>query len=386
MIDVMLCFHIHQPYRLEPVHLPDREADLFDNDMNRSLLEKVSTTCYVPATKTLQSLERRYGKDFKCSFSITGTVVEQLVTHKPAVMEGLRTLCSSPSVELIGETYYHSLFSRFDREEFIEQVKQHSDMMKREFARVPSVFRNTELLYEDSVSDYLSSLDQFRVLLCEDVALGQDNTAAPPMSYNGLHILLGRDHVMTDEVAFRFDGPDSPGHGLTAQSFVSQLAESEKAHVLLYMDYETLGEHHPEKSGIFTFFRDLAEIILNSAHMRFIVPSDAQERLTGQPVSVQRPVTWADSAKDLSAWLSCEIQNNAISAMLELWAAVKRRGDAHLLEMTRRLTSSDHFYYMYPWDGGADAEVHRHFAPYTSPEEAYMRYMAALAVLELKLS
>jgi len=103
-------------------------------------------------------------------------------------------------------------------------------------------------------------------------------------------------------------------------------------------------------------------------------------------VSVQKPVSWADSGKNLSAWLSSDLQKNAMDTLLELWAELKCRGDERILKMARRLSSSDHFHYMYPWDRGADAEVHRCFSPYDSPVDAYMRYMAALAALELRLS
>lgn len=391
----MLCFHIHQPYRLETVHLFDRCTELFDNGMNREVVEKVSRSCYLPASDMLSSLVERYGADFKCAFSITGTVVEQLKIWTPDVLERLRRLTATGSVELLGETYYHSLFSHFDREEFVDQVGQHSAMMKREFSVLPRVFRNTELIYDDRISDYLSSFDQFRVLLCEDTAADQTAEHTTRKSYNDLHLLLFRDHVLSDDIAFRFSNHEKPDHHLTAKTYASRLRECGEMlddgcnpHALLYMDYETLGEHQRESSGIFTFFQDLTEIIFNSTQMRFSWPSDSlsQPREQMSRVSVQRPVSWADSGKNLSAWLSSDLQKNAMNTMLEVWARARRRGDEQILERVRRLSSSDHFYYMYPWKGDADAEVHRYFSPYVSPEEAYMRYMAALAALELKLS
>jgi alpha-amylase len=418
MIHVMLCFHIHQPYRLGAVNLFDRRSDPFDMNMNRAILEKVSQSCYLPAGKLFLSLAERFGLDFKCSFSITGTAVEQLRMWNPDVLEQLQRLAASGCVEFIGETYHHSLFSHFDREEFVEQACMHAAMLQQEFSARSVVFRNTELLYEDSLSDYLSSLTQYRVLLVEDVVLhAATNDAAcniaesapahaadsassgVPLrllrSYNGLHVLLLRDYALSDDIAFRFAGTCDCGHNLTADAFALRLSRradslhgTGDATILLYVDYETLGEHYTEESGIFTFFRDLAEIILDSAHMRFSWPSDTLEPGLEQArtMSVVEPVSWTDSGKDLSAWLSSDLQKNAMSSLLELHADVKGRADSQTLEMARRLSSSDHFYYMYPWNGSADAEVHRHFSPYDSPEEAYMRYMAALAALEVRIS
>ena len=395
MLDVMLCFHIHQPYRLCKVRFFDRNAELFDDVLNRAVLEKVSRHCYTPASDLLYTLAKCNGADFKCAFSITGTAVEQLKMWNPEALDRLRRLVATESVELMGETYFHSLFSLFDREEFIDQVDLHTEMTKHEFSVRPYVFRNTELLYDDAVSDYLSCFDQFRVLLCEDAAVDDAAGATPCTSYNGLHFLLFRDHTLSDDIAFRFRGSGNCDLSLTPKLFASELIkredifhEGDSPVVLLYVDYETLGEHYSEKSGIFTFFKDLAEIILNSAQMRFSRPSDCLDRPGKQMrrVSVRRPVSWADSGKNLSAWLSSDLQKNAMNTLLELWTGLKRRGDEQILKMVRRLSSSDHFYYMYPWNGGADAEVHRCFSPYDSPEDAYMRYMAALAALELRLS
>lgn len=395
MLDIVLCFHIHQPYRLRTVRLVDRSGDLFDDVLNRAVVEKAARTCYLPACDLLKGLMDRYGSDFKCAFSITGTAAEQFSMWKPLVMEHLRGLAATRCVEFIGETYYHSLFSHFDRGEFIEQVRQHSAMMEHEFSVLPTVFRNTELLYDDVVSDYLSSFDQFHVLLCEDAVADLPVTQKLHRSYNDLHVLLLRNHRLTDDIAFRFSDRQWAGYPLTAERYASRLKEYEDtvddghdSFLLLYMDYETLGEHHARSTGIFQFFQDLAEIILNSTCMRFSWPSDSLSHVEGHltRVSVPKPTSWADSGKDLSAWLSCDLQENAMNTLLEVTARARRKGNEAHIERVRRLSSSDHFYYMYPWEGGADAEVHRHFSPYHSPEDAYMRYINVLTALELNLS
>jgi alpha-amylase len=268
-------------------------------------------------------------------------------------------------------------------------------MMETEFAVQPKAFRNTELLYDDRVSDYLSSFDQFHVLLCEDTVANLPATHKLFRSYNDLHVLLLRNHRLTDDIAFRFSNREWAGYPLTAEKYASWLEgcggvedDESNSFLLLYMDYETLGEHHAKGTGIFQFFQDLAGIILNSTSMRFSWPSDSlrQPKEHATRVSVQKPVSWADSGKDLSAWLSSDLQVNAMHTLLEVTARVRRTGDEALVERVRRLSSSDHFYYMYPWEGGADAEVHRHFSPYHSPEDAYMRYMNAITALELNLT
>jgi alpha-amylase len=366
---------------------------IFDEDWNRAVVQKVTRTCYLPASSLLLGLIDRYGSGFKCSFSITGTAVEQLRKWGPEAFERFQKLSDTGSVEFMGETYYHSLFSLFDREEFVEQVRLHTAMMESEFDIKPEVFRNTELLYDDRVSDYVSSFDQFSVLLCEDAVTGLTAKRKLLKSYNGLHILLPRDHRLTDDIAFRFSDREWTEYPLSAVKYATWLENMQESEngdrfVTLYLDYETLGEHHGMSTGIFQFFDDLAEIILNNAHMRLSWPSDSRVPSPAgfTQISVRDPVSWADSGKNLFAWLSGDLQRNVINTLLEMMERARRHGDRGLLEDIRRLSSSDHFYHMYPWSGGADAEVHRYFSPYHSPEDASIRYINALTILKKRLS
>jgi alpha-amylase len=62
-------------------------------------------------------------------------------------------------------------------------------------------------------------------------------------------------------------------------------------------------------------------------------------------------------------------------------ADAKRKGDAnradqlgHALGDWRKLTTSDHFYYMCTkWF--ADGDVHKYFNPYDSPYDSYINFM-----------
>ena len=78
------------------------------------------------------------------------------------------------------------------------------------------------------------------------------------------------------------------------------------------------------------------------------------------------------------------MQRNAIETLYRLLSLVKRKGDQRLLETVRKLSTSDHFYYMctkYFTDG----DVHKYFSPYDSPDQAYIYYMNAMADLEERL-
>ena len=88
-------------------------------------------------------------------------------------------------------------------------------------------------------------------------------------------------------------------------------------------------------------------------------------------------ISWADTERDLSAWLGNAMQSNALHELYKLEGPLKEKGDQQLISDWRKLSSSDHFYYMCTkyW---ADGDVHKYFSPYESPYDSYINYMNVL--------
>ena len=145
-----LCFYfqVHQPYRLRHYSFFDIGKDHFyeDAEANRSIMEKVARKCYLPMNELLLKLIRRENGRFKVAFSISGVALEQFAQYKPEVIDSFRRLVNTGCVELLSETYAHSLASLYDLEEFAEQVKLHDRMIGDCFGVTPEGFRNTELI------------------------------------------------------------------------------------------------------------------------------------------------------------------------------------------------------------------------------------------------
>ena len=89
-----LYFQVHQPIRLRKYHFFDigKNSDYYDDFANRTITRKVADRCYLPANRTMLELIRKYGKNFKVSFSISGMVIEQFreyaLRHKDWVDKG----------------------------------------------------------------------------------------------------------------------------------------------------------------------------------------------------------------------------------------------------------------------------------------------------------
>ncbi|MEX0930140.1 MAG: alpha-amylase, partial [Candidatus Paceibacterota bacterium] len=95
-------------------------------------------------------------------------------------------------------------------------------------------------------------------------------------------------------------------------------------------------------------------------------------------------VSWADVERDLSAWHSNDMQVDALRSVFALEDEVLASGDEQLIDDWRRLTTSDHFYYMCTkWF--ADGDVHTYFNPYQTPYDAFIAYMNVLHDVQLRL-
>ena len=396
MLNIVFYFQVHQPYRLKRLRVLDigQEASYFDETLNRSIMKKVANKCYLPANRLMLDLIEKHKGDFKISYSISGITIEQFKKYVPEVLDSFKKLADTGQVEFLCETYYHSLSFLFDIDEFLEQVQMHRQLMLDEFGQDPVVFRNTELIYQDRLSDLVFE-EGFKVVLTEGVDRILD-WRSPLYAYKNYSkdiSMLLKYYSLSDDIAFRFSNRSWPEYPLTTSKFVNwvnhlTLAEKNNKNLFLnlFMDYETFGEHQWEETGIFNFIGDLPKKVLEQQNLGFIFPSQCIKLANYQQESLSfpEPVSWADQERDLTAWLENDMQKNAIDTLYELLQKIKRLGREDLLDVARKLTTSDHFYYMctkYFQDG----DVHKYFSPYDSPEQAYTYYINALADLEEKL-
>jgi alpha-amylase len=388
---VCFYFEVHQPYRLRPYHFLDigGEGGCFDDAKNREVMRKVGDKCYLPMTDLLLELIDRYGEEFRCTFAITGTALEQFRDWYPEVLDNFKRLAATGCVEFLGETYYHSLASLFSDNEFREQVRLHSQLMRSEFGVQTTAFRNTELIYSNHVAGLAADLG-FQGLLMEGADRILDwrspNFVYRPRFAPHLKVLT-KNYRLSDDIAFRFSDRNWSRWPLSADTFAQWThALAPNGQVLnLFMDFETFGEHQWEDSGIFRFMRDLPEAIRRHPDFRFQTVSETmQAHAAVGDIDAYDPVSWADTERDLSAWLGNSMQREAIEALYEMEERVQFLGDPHILETFRKLQTSDHFYYMctkYFNDG----DVHKYFSPYETPHEAYVYFMNALQDLRQRI-
>jgi alpha-amylase len=285
-------------------------------------------------------------------------------------------------VEFLSETYHHSLSYLYSKEEFRSQVSLHRQIIRRLFGVEPRVFRNTELIYNNELANFVEKMG-YKGILAEgaDHILGwrSPNFIYTPVTCKKIKLLL-KNYKLSDDVAFRFSNRGWKEWPLTADKFVHWInAVNGNGEVVnLFMDYETLGEHQWEDTGIFEFLRHFPEHLLAHPDNNFITPSEAVERYDSRSeLDIHSFISWADIERDLSAWLGNDMQKNSLQELYRLEKNVMASKDKKLIDDWRKLTTSDHFYYMCTkWF--SDGDVHKYFNPYDSPYESFIAFMNIL--------
>ncbi len=386
---VCLYFQVHQPNRLRQYRFFDigKNSHYYDDFTNRTILRRIAQKCYLPMNELLlQQIEEQEGA-FKVAFSITGTALEQFDRYCPEVLDSFKKLAATGCVEFLSETYYHSLSSLASESEFKHQVAKHKDAIEKYFGVTPTTFRNTELIYSDSIANMVGDLG-FKTILTEGAkhVLGWQS---PNYLYKATtkknQKLLLRNSGLSDDIAFRFSNKGWENWPLTTDKFVSWLKSGDGEIVNLFMDYETFGEHQAASTGIFDFMKYLPAAVLADGEFEFVTPARAaRKHKPVAPLCIPDAISWADEERDTSAWLGNELQNEAFNKLYSLSEKLAILNDAELWSDFGHLQESDHFYYMCT-KYFSDGAVHKYFNPYDTPFEAFINYMNVLSDFMLRV-
>ncbi len=393
---ICLYLHIHQPIRYQEYSIFDvsNNSNYFNSDYdarqsNQRIFDKVTKKSYRPMLDLLEAKMQEF-PDFKVSFSITGTWLIQAEKWAPDLIEIIKHMVKRGQAEIVDETFYHSLAFFFNREEFENQVRFHTEKIEELFGVKPQIFRNTELSYNDELAKWAEKKG-YKGILAEgwDKVLGwrSPNFVYRPAGCEKIKLLL-KNYRLSDDIAFRFSNRNWSEWPLTVKKYQNWIDnDCLRGNLInLFMDFETFGEHQWADTGIFNFINEFISSWLSEYDNKFVTVSEACDLMEPvDEVSMPKTITWADTERDLSAWLSNSLQNSASDAIYELRERVLNTGDSKLISDWRLLTTSDHPYSMCTkyWN---DGDVHAYFSAYASPYESFMYFMNILHDLEYRLS
>jgi alpha-amylase len=370
---------VHQPNRLLPRDVIRRDNGLqFEDDaMNAGILGRVADECYLPANRMFKRLIGKHAGRFRMALSISGTAIEQMERHRPDVLESFRDLVAGGGVELLAETYYHSLAFMHSNREFDRQVDLHLDKIEKIFHVRPRVFRNTELIYNDDIAAKIETMG-FDGILAEGV---ERNLG--PMSPNHLYRApetariktLLRNIRVSDDLGFRISDKNWDQYPLTPRKFAAWLAGTAGDVVNLFMGYETIGLERSGGDEIRNFWENLPDA-MEEAGLQWVTPSEAVDLYrASREYSCRLLTSWTDHERDLSAWTENSMQREALYRVHSLEKQIMASGDPELIHVWANMQTSNHFHWMSTKctvEGGDIA------MPYRDAVDAHERFMAVL--------
>ena len=383
MTGIVFYFHAHQPRRIKYYSFFDiGSKNYFNDDLNKRILDRVVYKCYKPALEIIYDNITKY--DIKVSFSISGTLIEQLELYHPEILELWKKLVDTGNVEIVSETYYHSLAYLIDKDEFINQIKLHKKKIKEIFNYKSRSFRNFELVFNNEIGEVVYSLG-YKVALTEgaEKILGnRSQNYVYKLKINNLRLLL-RNYRLSDDIGFRFTNKNWPEYPLTADKYYLWLKSTPGDIINIFMDFETIGEHIWKEAGIFEFWNKLFEYIGKEKYFETYNITEAAEELNYKDeLNIPELISWADIERDLSAWIGDSIQKEALDYLRELYR--KYKNDEKTLNTLRYLSTSDNFYYM-SLKYNSDGDVHKYFREeaFATPYDSFISYMNILKDIEL---
>ncbi len=405
LTDIVFVFEVHQPHRLRrnlfwegKVFKRLKKEELFDyyfdNEVDREIFKRAARKAYFPSNQILlDSIDKRKHdrKQAKYSFSISGVFLEQCEMFDRDLLETFKQLAETGRVELLNQTYYHSISSLYpDKEEFIEQAKMHKQTVKDLLGYVPRVFENTELLFNNTIAKTVESMG-YKGIYTEGVEklLGEKspNYLYTAKGAKKIRVLL-RNYKLTDDIGFRFSARWWPEWPLTADKYAGWLADTSGECINIFPDYETFGEHHWPETGIHNFLQHLPDEILKFDRLQMNTPSEVVDRhASAGDIDVPEAggtVSWADVQRDQSGWLGNVMQWAYYTTLRRLEPFIKEAEDTELRRLWRDFQTSDHLYYMFT-AGGGPGEVHSYFSPFESPMDAFVTAQTLLNDFEARL-
>lgn len=338
-----LNFQVHQPYRLRTYRFFDigKRHFYYDDYNNRITMQRVAERCYLPMNQLMLDKIKDLGNKMKFAISFSGIAIEQMEQYAPQTLESFKELVATGNVEVLAETYSHSVASLMNKDAFKKEVTEHKRLMKDVFGVRTKTFHNTELIYSNEIGADVAEMG-FDLIMTEGAkhVLGwkSPNYVYVNAINPKLKVML-RNYKLSDEISLKFGG-------FTVDNFVEWLNSlpKEEEVVNIFIDYETFGEALDASTGIFEFMRYLPDAVLNNTDFQLVTPHQIADKL--QPMGVfdaPMPLSCCDEERDLSNWMGNDMQDDALATLYSCFKKVKTSKDEELKRDWHALLGAENF-------------------------------------------
>jgi alpha-amylase len=392
MPSISFCFRVHQPYRLKKYEFKNigLQHSYDDAAANAAAINTVADECYLPANEIILSQIKKSDGKFRVAFSISGTVLELLQHYRPDVIDSFKKLIQTGCVEILAETYNNSLSWLHTKKEFTAQIEKHGLLVKELFNVQPLIFRNTELIYNNELANFIATAG-YKGILCEGlnkILKGRTANQTYTAPGNGDFGLLLRNVELSDDIAFRFGEIGWSQHPLTAEKFAEWIhrhTSADTCNINMFFDYETFGIHKKKGTGIFDFLQHLPNAVLANPEFKFKTPTEALDNCYPKDVyDVSKTISWEDKTNDCCLWTDNVMQHNTIRKIYSLENMVLKSENEKTIDTWRKLQSADYFYFMSAHQR-CEGDAYHLLNPFACPKEAYDTYNNILTDFEISI-
>ena len=383
MRNISFCFQIHAPYRLKRYRFFDIGQDhyYYDDMQTEDQISWLAQNSYMPLLCTIRDMVQMSQGKFRCGLAVSGLTIDLCQQFAPEVIDVMKELADSKSVEFVCVPYAHSLAAEYDREEFVAQMKQSAALIADIFGQKVSACWNAELLYSDDLADTLNKLG-IKVAMTEGakhlLSWKSPNYLYQSAGNKNVRLLL-RNAPLSDELSFHFADPAWYNFPMDAEKYANQLAaiEGESPIVNIWVGAETFGIRQNAGTGIFDFLKALPYYAMERG-MSFMTPSEAAKQMTAVDVIPSPyPTTWCGEGKDLSPLNGNDLQQEALNKLYAVAERVRLCSDKSLKRDWLALQADDNFQFMNHIDAG--------HTNYETAYDAFINYMNVLSDFLLRV-
>jgi len=351
-----LSLHLHQPARLKHYTFFDiGESAVYENtDGTRDFMNTDARGITLPTLRLLLRQITEYQGDYRVALSLSGLFMEYCDLYAPEVMDTLKALADTGSVEFLNGTYYHSLASLISAQEFREQIILHSSAIQTCLGQVPTAFANSGLIASDDIAREVENLG-YQVMLAAHTGMPSPGHVYQPASCALMKLLLVQSLPLKNPAAIL--GGHTRGEV-----------------VALSRDLPGIGHALGEDPVFMDFLEMLPGTALSQKNAVFKTPTQvAREHPQAKNLSPAAFLSGVPPIGNLSPWLGNDMQKDALDTLYHIENEVKSLRDPALLRTWRILQDADHFLAM-----GAPAVGEGFKLPLGSFYDAYINYMNIL--------
>jgi alpha-amylase len=382
MKTICLYFELHQIVHLKRYRFFDIGTDHYYSDdyANEASISHIAENSYIPALNAMIDMAKQSNGYFKVALSMSGVALELLERYAPAVIELLQELSATGCCEFLAEPYSHGLASLAPNGEegFREETFRLVEKINQLFGQKPTVFRNSNLIYNDDIGAMVAGMG-FKGVLTEGAKhiLGWKS---PHYLYHcnmapKLKVLL-RDYKLSDDISLRFSNPAWEEYPLMCDTYMDWIKDmpEEDGIYNIFMELCALGIYQPLSSNILDFIKAMPECAKQRG-ITFSTPSEIiKSHDSVAPLDVPYPMSWNDEERDISCWLGNVMQREAFEKLYSIGERVRLTGDKHLLQDWDYLQASNNFRFMTTKNNNVSMDR----GIYESPYDAFTNYMNIL--------